>query len=71
MSDESRLRAKMSGEMNCPNCNGQCWRDEVDIGVGVQCGPWRCEMCSWYEGWEGDIDHRSVNDDVVQDGPAS
>jgi predicted RNA-binding Zn-ribbon protein involved in translation (DUF1610 family) len=36
--------------MNCPQCNGQCWRDEVDIGVGVQYGPWNCEECGWYEG---------------------
>lgn len=35
--------------MKCPKCGGECWRDEVDIGVGVQCGPWRCEDCGWGE----------------------
>ncbi len=38
----------------CPQCNGNLWRDEVDIGVGVQYGPWRCEDCAWYEGHEAD-----------------
>jgi hypothetical protein len=37
--------------MNCPNCNcSDCYRDEVDIGVGVQYGPWHCPECAWYEG---------------------
>lgn len=40
--------------MNCPQCNGSCYRDEVDIGVGTQYGPWRCEECAWYEGWQYD-----------------
>lgn len=41
--------------MNCPNCTaGECWRDEVDIGVGIQYGPWRCSDCGWYEGHEAD-----------------
>lgn len=34
--------------MNCPLCRSeQTWRDEVDIGVGVQYGPWRCNDCGW------------------------
>ena len=40
--------------MKCPECGGSCWRDEVDIGVGTQYGPWRCEECAWYEGHEVD-----------------
>lgn len=40
--------------MICPQCNDDCWRDEVDIGVGVQCGPWCCQSCGWYEGHEID-----------------
>lgn len=40
--------------MNCPQCNDDCYRDEVDIGVGVQYGPWRCCSCGWYEGHEVD-----------------
>jgi hypothetical protein len=41
--------------MICPQCNEQCWRDEVDIGIDVQCGPWRCQGCGWYEGYEIDM----------------
>jgi hypothetical protein len=33
--------------MNCPKCNAECIRDEVDIGVGVQYGPWGCPECGW------------------------
>ncbi len=41
--------------MICPNCKStECWRDEIDIGVGVQCGPWHCADCGWYEGHEAD-----------------
>jgi hypothetical protein len=50
--------------MNCPNCNDQCVRDEVDVGVGVITGPWGCG-CGWSEsagynaltgtgGWQAD-----------------
>jgi hypothetical protein len=36
--------------MKCPKCGGECERDEVDNGVGMQaCGPWGCPMCHWYE----------------------
>ena len=36
--------------MKCPECgNEECWRDEVDIGVGTQYGPWRCDECGWME----------------------
>lgn len=36
--------------MQCPNCgSSECGRDEVDIGVGVQYGPWECYNCGWYE----------------------
>lgn len=33
--------------MNCPKCETPCDRDEVDVGVGVICGPWRCNGCGW------------------------
>ena len=36
-------------EQQCPKCSAECWRDEVDIGVGVQYGPWRCSECGWGE----------------------
>jgi len=35
----------------CPACGGACDRDEVDIGVGVLCGPWGCSCCGWVEGY--------------------
>ena len=38
--------------MICPNCKStECSRDEFNVGVGVQCGPWRCYDCDWYEGY--------------------
>jgi|SRR6185312_790989 len=41
--------------MNCPNCDfSDCYRDEVDIGVGIQYGPWICPVCGWYEGHDLD-----------------
>lgn len=41
--------------MNCPKCNGECYRDEVDIGVGIQYGPWGCTVCGWSEMPEYDL----------------
>jgi hypothetical protein len=49
--------------MKCPNCGGECDRDEVDIGVGVQGGPWGCPDCGWVE---PSINTRDDND-VEQD----
>lgn len=38
--------------MRCPKCGStHVDRDEVDIGVGVQCGPWGCFDCGWTEGY--------------------
>ncbi len=35
---------------NCPDCGSNALdRDEVDIGVGTQTGPWRCLDCGWEE----------------------
>lgn len=41
----------MTGEpFKCPACNSpNCDRDEVDIGVGTQYGPWQCFDCGWCE----------------------
>ena len=33
--------------MKCPKCGSECWRDEVDIEVGIQYGPWNCDNCGW------------------------
>lgn len=35
--------------MDCPKCGEDCWRDEVDVGVGVINGPWGCSYCGWSE----------------------
>lgn len=35
--------------MNCPECKYPCSRDEVNIGVGTQYGPWQCNGCGWSE----------------------
>lgn len=35
----------------CPRCGSEhIDRDEVDIGVGVQYGPYGCYECGWTEG---------------------
>lgn len=34
--------------MICPNCDHECYRDEIDVGVGIIYGPWGCP-CGWSE----------------------
>ena len=34
----------------CLKCGGEYIRDEIDIGVGVQRGPWRCIECGYVQG---------------------
>jgi hypothetical protein len=53
--------------MKCPQCNDDCWRDEVDIGVGTQYGPWRCSSCGWYEGHEVDSLIDAEMDDLAKE----
>jgi len=31
----------------CPKCGEEMYRDEVDVEVGVICGPWGCGYCGW------------------------
>lgn len=47
----------MIAPLNCPKCGAQCDRDEVDIGVGIQCGPWHCSnsWCGWSESSGDDV----------------
>lgn len=33
--------------MDCPICGTEAIQDEVDIGVGTQLGPPRCDDCGW------------------------
>lgn len=45
---------KRSSPMQCPKCfSDHVDRDEIDIGVGTQCGPYRCFECGWEEGRGG------------------
>ncbi|MEM9670864.1 MAG: hypothetical protein AAF950_18300 [Pseudomonadota bacterium] len=37
----------------CPCCSKSCWRDSVDVGVGIVHGPWGC-ACGWSEREEYD-----------------
>ncbi len=38
----------MSEKYVCPKCGSpECTRDEVDIGVGTQYGPWHCTQCGY------------------------
>ena len=36
--------------MKCPECGANCWREEVDVGIGIYAGEWMCTECSWDEG---------------------
>lgn len=38
-----------SWPMKCPECGAPCWREEVDVGVGVLCAEWGCSECGWDE----------------------
>ena len=40
--------------MKCPKCGGECWRDEVHVGVGWMYGPYGCPECYWSESSEYD-----------------
>ena len=31
----------------CPDCGCELNYDEVDIGVGIQTGNYRCDRCGW------------------------
>lgn len=36
--------------MKCPECGSECWRNEVDVGVGIYHDEWKCTNCNWDEG---------------------
>ncbi len=38
----------MTDEMRCPICNEILNYEEVDIGVGIQTGDYRCDHCGWH-----------------------
>lgn len=35
--------------MRCPECDSLCWRNEVDVGVGLYVDSWKCDKCGWDE----------------------
>lgn len=57
--------------MNCPKCNDECYRDEVDVGVGVVYGPYGC-ICGWsespeYDASEGPSEAQQTHPDHIVD----
>ncbi len=51
--------------MFCPKCGTECYRDEVDVGVGTIFGPYGCPGCGWSEDSEYDLsDGRSPLDEL-------
>ena len=41
--------------MFCEKCGDECFRDSVDVGVGVIHGPYGCPNCGWSEDPEYDL----------------
>lgn len=41
-------------DMDCAKCGESCYRESVDIGVGIMYGPWGCPDCGWSENPEYD-----------------
>lgn len=33
----------------CPECGSDCWRNEVDVEVGIYHDEWKCTNCDWTE----------------------
>lgn len=52
--------------MNCPNCSEACYRDEVNVGVGVITGPWGCPACGWSS--DPEYDFSGDKDPIQPDG---
>jgi hypothetical protein len=46
---EDLLNSSMIKIMKCPECGAACWRNEVDIGIGLYTDYWRCSRCNWDE----------------------
>lgn len=44
----------MSAADKCPKCSEECWRESVDVEVGIIYGPWGCPACGWSEAPEYD-----------------
>lgn len=50
---------------NCPDCGCECRREEVDVEVGIQYGPWTCIACPWNENLE--LSRLGLDLDVTDD----
>jgi hypothetical protein len=58
--------AGSSTVQTCPICHSELSCDEVDIGVGIQTGNYRCDCCGWYPDLDdADIDRYTNPDDEV------
>jgi hypothetical protein len=58
--------------MKCENCGGECYRDEVDIGVGYVYGPYGCPSCGWsestmYDRSQGNPEADKVHPEFIHD----
>lgn len=53
--------------MKCPECGAYCYRDEVDVGVGIIASPWSCE-CGWDENLAFPMEAHNW-DEWLSDGP--
>ena len=43
------LKKEKVVEFKCEKCGEDCYRDEVDVEVGIIYGPWGCSVCGWSE----------------------
>lgn len=51
---------------DCPKCGDECWRNEVDVGLGIIYGPWGCSSCGWSE--HPDYDRSDGREPAAPDG---
>ena len=53
---EKKIKNFIEEGEKCPNCGGQCWRDEHPDGYAV--GLWGCSDCEWSE--------KQMNEDLLE-----
>jgi len=53
--------------IKCPRCGGDCERESVHNGVGMQHGPYGCPACGWSECAEYDCSNgpKEINGGIV------
>lgn len=57
----------MSPEFTCSCGSSDCWREEVDIGVGTMYGPWRCNACGVTHRDQLDADMEMIEEEGPMD----